>query len=292
MKDAQSKLTPCRAGTVEDLPAASAAAESNVGGKVLRTIPALQADRISCAYGDREVLSDASCELHPGQCVGIIGPNGAGKTTLLRALSGVLSPRSGRIVLGENDLSTLPRRDRARAIGFVAQSLHVPLPHTVRQLVALGRTPHLGRWSVFGDADRSAVARGIRTVELEGFEDRFYDELSAGEQQRAILAMALAQEPCILLLDEPTAHLDLHFAWRSMEIVRKLVQQQGLAVALSTHDLNLAAEFCTRLVLMAGGRVIASGSKDEVLTADKLTSAYGQPIEVFRHDARTVILPK
>ncbi|HEY8241235.1 MAG TPA: ABC transporter ATP-binding protein [Kiritimatiellia bacterium] len=251
----------------------------------------LGAESLAVGYGERVVLRDVSCEVTPGACLGIIGPNGAGKTTLLRALSGVLPSAGGRVTLGDRDVSTIDARERARSIAYVAQSLHVPLPHTVEQLAALGRTPHLGRWTPFKDRDHLAVKRAIHAVELDGFEERFYDELSAGEQQRAVLAMALAQEPAILLLDEPTAHLDLHFAWQILAIVRRLAREHQLAVALSTHDLNLAAEFCSSLVLLRDGKVIASGTKDDVLKADILSSAYGHPIEVIPHQGRILVLP-
>jgi iron complex transport system ATP-binding protein len=229
--------------------------------------------------------------VRPGQCLGIIGPNGAGKTTLLRALSGVMVPSGGSVRAGDRDLASFDARERARMIAFVSQSLHVPLPHTVVQLVGLGRTPHLGRWTPLSPHDRDAVSRAISAVELAGFEERFYDELSAGEQQRAVLAMALAQEPSVLLLDEPTAHLDLHFAWQILSIVQRLAREQNLAVALSTHDLNLAAEFCSSLVLLSAGKVTASGTKDQVLKSETLSKAYGHPIDVIPHNNRTLVLP-
>lgn len=244
----------------------------------------LEITGVSAGYGAEPVLRDISLEVTNGELVGVIGPNGAGKTTLLRVLSGVLPTERGRALLHGRDLRALRRREIAREMAFVPQSVSVPVAFTVEELVVMGRTPYVAGWSPLGAHDREVVTRAMETTDVLGLAGRLFDELSAGEQQRVIVAMALAQEPRVLLLDEPTAHLDIQHAWRLMELVGGLNRAQGLTVVLSSHDLNLAAEFCSRLVLLEHGRIVREGTPADVVTPDLLSRVYEHPLDVMTLD--------
>lgn len=253
----------------------------------------LEVDDATVLYGEREALTSVSLSLPGGGITGIIGPNGAGKTTLLRVLSGVVQPAEGRVLLDGRPLEETSRRDVSRQLAVVPQSVDIPVAYTVTELATLGRTPHLSGWQRETAADIAAVQRALEMAELEGFEDRLVDELSAGERQRALVAMALAQEPSILLLDEPTAHLDIQHAWHLAEIIGHLNRDRGVTVVMSLHDLNLAAEFCTDLVLLDRGRVVRRGVPADVLEAGELTRVYGHPVDVVNLDAgRRVVVPR
>lgn len=240
----------------------------------------LSAVRATAGYRQTAVLHDLSLTAAPGEILGLIGPNGAGKTTLLRLLSGVHPPWSGRVLLGDQPLFGLAPRERARHIAFVPQGVTIPVPFTVADVAAMGRLPYIGGWAPLSAEDEVAVEQALEQVGLRDKANESIHALSAGEQQRALLALALAQEPRVLLLDEPTAHLDLHHAWRLMQLVRELARTQRLVVVLSTHDLSLAASTCTRLALLENGKLAAEGAREEVLRADLLTQVYGHPLTV------------
>jgi iron complex transport system ATP-binding protein len=254
--------------------------------------PLLSAERVSAGYRGPPVLQDVTCAVAEGDVMGIIGPNGAGKTTLLRLLGGTLPARSGRVALRGRDLGEWPPRERSRHIAFVPQSLYIPVPFSVAELVAIGRTPHASGWAPLSRRDREVVDRAMELLDVAELRDRPVDELSAGERQRALVALAMAQEPEILLLDEPTAHLDLHHACQFMEVVTSIARERSVAVALSTHDLNLAADFCPRLTLLRGGRVEAAGGRDDVLRADILSHVYGHPIDIHASGDAVWIRPR
>ncbi len=256
--------------------------------------PELELTGLTAGYADRTVLQDISCRVAGGDFLGVIGPNGAGKTTLLRVLSGILPPSGGRVLFGGSDLRGMGPRDLSRQIAFVPQSLNVPVAFSVEEFVALGRTPYLPGWARMSDRDREVVRGVIGSVDLRGQEERPLDELSAGERQRALVALALAQEPEILLLDEPTAHLDIQHAWGLMELVHDLNRSRGMTVVLSAHDLNLAAEFCSKLLLLEKGRIAAFGSPSEVVDAAVLSRVYEHPLEVVAlgQRRRTIVLPE
>lgn len=214
---------------------------------------------------------------------GVIGPNGSGKTTLLKLLLGALTPRAGRIEFAGRALEGRNRRELARRIGVVPQTETVPFPLTVRDLVAMGRYPHLGPWRSEREADRSAVRRALARCELEGFEDRLLETLSGGEAQLARVARALAQEPDVLVLDEPAASLDLRHEMDIYALLRGLVRDHGVTVVVVTHHLNIAARFADRLLLLDRGRSVAEGAPRDVLRQDIVTSAYGWPVRIVSH---------
>ncbi len=249
------------------------------------------ADRLSFGYGARTVLADASLSLRAGELCALCGPNGAGKSTLLRALIGLHPISSGRVSLGGDPLAILSRREIARRAALLPQDTPVELPLTVREVVALGRLPHLGRFEPEGQNDVAAVETALAATDVAGLADRSVAELSGGERQRVHLARALAQEAPLLLLDEPLAGLDLAHQLRALELVRASVQS-GRAVLLAVHDLTLAARFCDRLVLVADGRVRADAPPAEVLTVDNLARWFGVRAEI-RVDAggRPLVVP-
>ncbi|MFH0881326.1 MAG: ABC transporter ATP-binding protein [Lentisphaerota bacterium] len=235
---------------------------------------------VSAGYRGLPVLTDVSLEIREGECWGLIGPNGAGKTTLLRLISGVLPRLRGGLMLQGKDVLKINRNEWSTLAAFVPSSLEVPVALTVLELVSMGRIPYLTGWQGFSLADRAAVARGLDLTGLAGYEDRYLDELSSGERQRAMVAMALAQEPRILLLDEPTAHLDIHHAWQLMEMILRLKETRGMTVVFSSHDLNLSAEFASHLLLLSQGEVRAAGKTGEVFQETSLSKVYDYPLKV------------
>jgi iron complex transport system ATP-binding protein len=246
---------------------------------------------LSAGYDGCVLLRGIELTAQPGETWGLLGPNGAGKTTLLRVVSGIKPPMSGRVLLGDRMVHRMAPADRARRIAFVPQGVTIPVPYTVRELVSMGRLPYVHEWAPLGDADERAVDRAIAQVGLTALQERRIHALSAGEHQRALIALALAQEPALLLLDEPTAHLDLHHAWHLMALIREIAAAQHLVVVLSTHDLTLASSFCTRLGLLEQGRLTLQGGREEVLTAGALSRAYGQPLVVTEAGGKCWIHP-
>jgi ABC-type cobalamin/Fe3+-siderophores transport system ATPase subunit len=251
----------------------------------------LAAAGLAVGYGDALVLRGVSVDLAAGSLTGIIGPNGAGKSTLLRGLSGFLPPRAGTVRLDGADLGGLPAAARARRIAFVPPQLDLLFPLAVEELVAAGRTPHASGWRALGEADRRAVDEALRAADLLDRRHDLLAELSAGQQQRALLATALAQQTDVLLLDEPTAHLDIQHAWDLFERLRGLAAAQGLCVAVATHDLHLAAAFCETVILLDQGAVAAAGPAETVLVEARLAAVYRHPIRVIRHEAGTAFCP-
>ena len=253
----------------------------------------LEAAAVSVRYGARTAVAAVSARVAPGEMLGVIGPNGSGKSTLIRVLAGVRRPDEGVVRLDGADLHALPRRARARRIALVPQETRLSFPIRVRDLVLLGRAPHTGRFGLERPDDLRAAHEAMVRAEVLELADRPVDELSGGERQRVVLARALAQDAGILLLDEPTSFLDLRHAVTLLDLVRDLCRERGLAVAVVLHDLNLAAMYCDRLVLLDRGRVHAAGKPDEVLTYRDLCTVYGTELYVAPNDVtgRLVVLP-
>jgi iron complex transport system ATP-binding protein len=223
--------------------------------------------------------------LPQGEFAGVIGPNGSGKTTLLRLLAGLLRPGGGDVLLQGARLDALPPRQRARTLAVVLQESALLFNFSVLEIALMGRSPHLGLWGLERPDDFAAARRALADVDLTGLEDRPVQELSSGERQRAFLARALAQEPLGLLLDEPTAFLDLKHAIGLYEILRRLNRERGLTVVTVSHDLSLAARYASRLILLDRGRVAADGPPAEVVTPARLREVYGADAEVMRDPA-------
>jgi len=245
--------------------------------------PLLEADRVGFGYDRRTVLADVSLALAPGELVGVVGPNGGGKTTLVRLLAGVRVPATGDVRLDGRPLRAHTRAELARRIAVVPQDPALEFPFTALEVVLMGRAPHLPALG-FPRANDLAVARwAMARLAVDTLEERPLDRLSGGERQRVLLARALTQEPDVLLLDEPTSHLDLHHQTRISEVVDDLRQERGTAVVSVLHDLNVAALYCDRLVLLVAGRVAREGAPGDVLRADVLRAAYGADVYVGAH---------
>lgn len=243
----------------------------------------LQAEGVSCRLEDAEILRQVNFHLAAGELVGLVGPNGAGKSTLLRVLGGLLTTGvQGRIALLGRPLSTYNPREVARLIAHVPQATALDFPFTVRDIVLMGRSPHLGRFQLEGLRDRAIAEWAMRTADVLPFAGRLVSTLSGGERQRVLIARALAQEPAILLLDEPTSNLDIKHQLGLLEMVRSLAHRDGLGVVAAIHDLPLAARFCDRIVLLTQGRVVAVGQPDQVFTPARLAQVFGVEVSVER----------
>ncbi len=243
----------------------------------------LKIEGLSVSYGLRRVLHDVSLEVNSGEVVALIGPNGAGKSTLVRAVSGVIPAQSGRIFSDDRDLTTLPPMQRARLLAVVPQAASLPAAFTVWETVLMGRTPYLNFLGQTSARDEEIVRFTLQRVDALDLAERRVGELSGGEQQRVLLARALAQSTPILLLDEPTAHLDLHYQVGLLELVSKLARKDHLAVLLALHDLNLAACYADSLVLLVDGKIKAAGTPRQVLTSELISQTYHLPVQVVPH---------
>ena len=234
----------------------------------------LQGRGIRAGYKGDEVLHGIDFDLHAGEVLGVVGPNGCGKSTLLRAVTALLPLRGGEVTISGERLENLPAMERARRCAVQPQ-IEAPLfDYTVGQFVLLGRHPHRGPLAPATNEDRSATERALAETDLANFGGRSIRALSTGEWQRALLARALAQETPILLLDEPAAHLDPGHRFAVHVLLRRLARERRRAILCVSHDLNLAAEFCDRLMMMSAGRVHVLGTPEEVMTAENLQAVF------------------
>ncbi len=247
---------------------------------------------MTAGYNGTTVLEDIDIDVGFGEWVALIGPNGSGKTTLLRVVAG-MHAAAGETRIGEFEVGSLSKRERALRVAVVPQSPVVPGGMTVLDYVLLGRNPHISYWGTESHHDVAVVLELLVQLDLQGFETRWMETLSGGERQRAVLARALAQEASVLLLDEPTAALDLGHQQQVLEHVDSLRKDRDIAVLSAVHDLTLAAQYADRLVLLAEGRVAVEGRPDEVLTVDRLTRYYGASVSIIRdEDGNPVVAPR
>lgn len=245
---------------------------------------------VTVQLGGRPIVDGVDMAVPAGSVTGLIGPNGAGKSTLLRAILGLI-PAMGSVGFDGADLITLPRRARAQFTAFVEQSSDSDARLTAREVVLLGRIPFQSIWQASPSPEDSALAEAaLAEVDMTDFADRLYQTLSGGEQQRVQIARALAQQPRLLLLDEPTSHLDVHAQLATLDLLRRRARS-GATVLLALHDLNLAAAFCDSLVVLHDGRVAAAGAPGAVLTPALLRTVYGVDATILRHpgDGRPLI---
>ena len=254
----------------------------------------LKVENLSVSYGLRPVLHDLSLDVGAGEVLAVIGPNGAGKSTLVRAVSGILSIQAGRVGVDGVDLLALPAMKRARFLAVVPQAVSLPPAFTAWETVLLGRTPYLNFLGQVSYKDEEVARLALQRVDALDLAERRVGELSGGEQQRVLLARALAQATPLLLLDEPVAQLDLHHQLKFMEIVRTLARNDHLAVLVALHDLNLAAQYADRIVLLVSGEIKAAGSPWHVLTPEIISTAYQVSVQVIPHPLADIplVLPE
>lgn len=243
----------------------------------------LRIESLSVAYGPHPILHAVSLQVAKGEVVALIGPNGAGKTTLMRAVSGVQASQAGRVLVDGQDFNKLSPSQRATYLAVVPQARDLPALFTVWQTVLLGRTPYLGWLGQASAADQARARWALDRTHLVDLAERPIDQLSGGEQQRVLLARALAQDTPILLLDEPTTHLDLQHQSILLNLVQELAREQKLAILMVLHDLNLAALYADRVALLVSGSLQAVGTPLEVLTPSNLAAAYQVPVHVIPH---------
>jgi iron complex transport system ATP-binding protein len=242
----------------------------------------LKIQSLSVSYGSRRILHDVSLNVQSGEILALIGPNGAGKSTLIRAASGVI-PYMGHVRTNGDDFALLSPIQRARYIATVPQAVTLPPAYTVWETVLIGRTPYLGFLGQPSGKDEEIARQALSRVSAFPLAERRVGELSGGEQQRVLLARALCQSTPILLLDEPTAHLDLQYQVSLLELVADLAHKDNLAVLIALHDLNLAAHYADRIALMVAGNIKAMGKPKEVLLPDLIAEAYCLPVQVVKH---------
>jgi len=239
----------------------------------------LSIENITAGYGKETVLNGVEIEVREGEFVGLIGPNGSGKTTLLRVATGVLAPGEGEVLLRGVNLQSIGRRTIAKTIAFLPQDLATEFSFTVREVTLMGRYPHLPRVGYETRKDLEITEHAMELTGVARLADRIITELSGGERQRVFIAMCLAQEPELLVLDEPTNHLDIGYQLSALDLIRKLNRETNMTVISVFHDLNLAAEYCERVVVLDGGRVDALGPPEDVLTTSMIQRVYG--VKVF-----------
>lgn len=238
-----------------------------------------------------DAVHGVSFAVAAGEFVALIGPNGSGKTSLLRVALGVYAPASGVAHILDRPASAWPRRELARVVGVVTQREDNLFPQRVSETVRLGRYAHRGLWGAEQASDREAVARALEQCDVADLGDRWLWSLSGGEYQRVRIARALAQEPRLLVLDEPTAGLDLRHEMELFELVRRLVDRQGLAAVMVTHDVNLAARYADRVLLLSNGRTAAHGAPRDVLLRETLATVYGWPVVISTFDGAPQVTP-
>jgi iron complex transport system ATP-binding protein len=250
--------------------------------------------KVNAGYKTKNVLKNIDFSAEKGAFLGIIGPNGSGKSTFLKTASGVLKPLSGRVLFAGSDISKIKAGDLSRNIAFVGQYISYGFSFTVRELVLMGRIPYLKYFRDYSALDKKKTDDIIGLLNLTDLKDRYITELSAGEQQRVMIAKALAQEPRLLLLDEPTAHLDIGNQIRILDIIKKLNKETGLSVLGAFHDLNIASEFCDKLLLISDNRIIKDGASEDVLRKDIIEKTYKVKTQSVKnpYSGKNIILPK
>jgi iron complex transport system ATP-binding protein len=244
----------------------------------------LQAHDIGWDVGRRTILTGVDLTVGAGDVVGLIGPNGSGKSSLLRLLAGLRRPTRGRVDLDGDDLGSVSRRTAARRIAFVEQAAVTDQNPTVADVLDLGRTPHRRSWAIGSDRDRRVIATVARETDIEGLLGERYGALSGGERQRVQIARAFVQEPEVMILDEPTNHLDVKYQLSLLDLVSTHVQKTAAAAIVALHDLNLAAAYCDRIVVLAGGRVVADGTPAETLTEETVASVFDVKARIVDDD--------
>lgn len=238
---------------------------------------------ISFRYHHDWVLQDVSFRIRKGDFIGLIGPNGSGKTTLLKILYHHLAPQQGEVLFDQIPLSKMSRRQIAKRIAMVAQETHILFPFTALEVVLMGRSPYVGHHLFESAIDLKIAREAMAWTETSSLAGRAMDELSGGERKRVLIARALAQEPELLLLDEPTANLDIHHQQDFLDLILTLNKDRGLTTLMASHDMNIASEFCDHLILLNHGKIDCFGRPEEVVTRETIARVYGCNVWVDRH---------
>jgi ABC-type cobalamin/Fe3+-siderophores transport system ATPase subunit len=242
---------------------------------------------LACGYGQRTVLSGVDLTVEPGDNVCLLGPNGVGKTTLFRTILGAIAPQKGQILMDGKDMRSRSRRDRAKLMAYVPQAHTAPFPFHVMDVVLTGRTAHIGLTSSPSTHDEAVACAALARMGVEDLADRPYTELSGGERQLVLIARALAQEPRVLIMDEPSSHLDFGNQSRLLSLIGNLVRERDLAVLMSSHFPNHAFACASKVALIKEGRLLAMGAPDAVLTESSLEEIYGIPVRILEGDPLT-----
>jgi len=243
----------------------------------------IELDNVSLGYNHRVILQKVSMKAKPGQILGLVGPNGSGKSTLIKGMTRVIDLFSGSILIDTRDIKTINRDELARLVATVPQSPALPGAFTAFEVVLMGRTPHLGLLRYEGGKDLAVAWQAMEATHTQSFAERRVSELSGGERQRLVIARALTQQPKAMLLDEPTANLDINHQVEILNLVKSLCLQQSLTVIIALHDLNLAAQYCDWMVMLNGGKVYAQGTPLDILTAPNIKRVYGAEVCVYPH---------
>ena len=256
-------------------------------------LPPLKAVDIRFSYSQRAILQGVSLEAGLGEIVGLVGPNGSGKTTFLRIVTGTLTPRRGKVYIQGNEIAALRPRDRARLVAMVQQGPAIPPGFTAMEVVLMGRNPHLSLLQWEGEKDIEICQRVMELTETWEFANRLVSTLSGGELQRVFIARALAQETPLLILDEPTAHLDISFQTNVLDMIERIRRENDVTVLLAMHDLTLAAQYCNRIAALHQGSIFASGEPSQVLTTDLVSTVFGAEVSIVEHPVHKtpVVLP-
>jgi iron complex transport system ATP-binding protein len=242
--------------------------------------PILTLDNVGFTYDDIPALKGVSLELHSGEILGILGPNGSGKSTLLKIIDGILLPQEGEVLIKEKPIKNLKRSDLAREVAIVAQETHFRFSFTALEVVLMGRFPHLRGLNFEGERDLEVAHNSLEATHALELAERSIHELSGGERQRVLIARALAQEPEIVLFDEPTSFLDLKFKREIFKLISRLSRDKGLSIVLVSHDIDLAAQYCHRILMLRNGTVYNIGKPGDVITSKNIETVYDCPVLV------------
>jgi iron complex transport system ATP-binding protein len=243
----------------------------------------IEANSIFFRYHQGWILQDVSFQVRTGEFVGLIGPNGSGKSTLLKILYRLLTPQRGEVLFERLSLKKMSRNEIAKKIAVVAQETYPAFPFRVIEMVLMGRSPYLGHLMFESRKDLEIARKAMEWTEILPLADRSIDELSGGERKRVFIARALAQEPEVILLDEPTANLDIHHQAEFLDLILSLNREKGLTILMASHDLNLASEYCDRLIFLQKGRIYKMGAPEEVMTRENIEKVYGCEVWVDRN---------
>jgi iron complex transport system ATP-binding protein len=243
----------------------------------------LKVDNLSYKYDELEILEEISFAINQGDFLGLIGPNGSGKSTLLKNINSILKPDKGKVYLDDYDLQELSNKEMAKKLAVVPQNTNVNFNFTVKEIVLMGRAPYISRFKNESEEDFEIAWEAMRLTNVDGLANRSINQLSGGERQRVILARSLAQQPEILLLDEPTSNLDINYQLEIMNLLKKLNCDHDLTLLIILHDLNLASEYCDKLILLKEGKIYAFGSPEEIITEENIEEVYGSRVIVKKH---------